>query len=340
MKRKGLAVGIILLFIGTCIISTVAQDTEKPLPASRGNWLYVGGSGSGNYSTIQDAIDNSSNGDTVYVYNGTYYEHVEIDKSITLIGENNNQIIENIILDNLNGIDLHYSNNNFIFKNHISGGDCGIGVDSSSNNQITENTIEGIYNFGIDIYGMFSRNNIISKNHIEHNGFGIQLGWQCYNTIITGNEIIQNTYQAILLIFSSYANITNNTLIGNAWGIHIWDSSNNTIILRNTIQRNWYGIELETNSTIVSQNTIKDNVGYGLLLLGGFNTKIDRNNFINNKIQAFFYGRFNTIWNENYWNRTRFFPKIIFGKLNEDSIFYNVINIDWHPAKKPYDIGV
>ncbi|MBE3136539.1 MAG: hypothetical protein IMZ43_03980, partial [Thermoplasmata archaeon] len=87
MKRKGLAVGIILLFIGTCIISTVAQDTEKPLPASRGNWLYVGGSGSGNYSTIQDAIDNSSNGDTVYVYNGTYYEHVEIDKSITLIGE-------------------------------------------------------------------------------------------------------------------------------------------------------------------------------------------------------------------------------------------------------------
>jgi len=43
---KGLAVGIILLFVGTCIIPSTAQDTGKPLPISRGDWLYVGGSGS------------------------------------------------------------------------------------------------------------------------------------------------------------------------------------------------------------------------------------------------------------------------------------------------------
>jgi len=34
---KWLAVEIILLFVGTCIIPGIAQDTEKPLPTSRGN---------------------------------------------------------------------------------------------------------------------------------------------------------------------------------------------------------------------------------------------------------------------------------------------------------------
>ena len=60
-----------------------------------GSTLYVGGSGPGNFSKIQDAIDNASDGDTVFVYSGSYYENVLINKSIRLIGENkSNTIIE------------------------------------------------------------------------------------------------------------------------------------------------------------------------------------------------------------------------------------------------------
>jgi len=70
LVHKGLAVGIILLFIGTCIIPSTAQDTEKPSQStSRGNWLYVGGSGPGNYTKIQDAINDSFDGDTGYCPN-------------------------------------------------------------------------------------------------------------------------------------------------------------------------------------------------------------------------------------------------------------------------------
>lgn len=43
MKRTWFTVGIILLFVGTCIIPAIAQDTERTLPASRGNWLYTKG---------------------------------------------------------------------------------------------------------------------------------------------------------------------------------------------------------------------------------------------------------------------------------------------------------
>jgi hypothetical protein len=57
----------------TGIIVSTAKDIEKSQTTSKGNWLYVGGSGPGNYTKIQDAIDNASNGDTVFVFNGTYY---------------------------------------------------------------------------------------------------------------------------------------------------------------------------------------------------------------------------------------------------------------------------
>ena len=43
------------------------------------------------YATIQEAIDNATEGGTVFVYNGTYYESVSIaNESITLQGENAN----------------------------------------------------------------------------------------------------------------------------------------------------------------------------------------------------------------------------------------------------------
>ncbi len=93
LLKKWLAIGIILLFVGTCIIPATAQNTEKSLSSSRGNWLYVGGSGPGNYTKIQDAINDSSDGDTVFVYNGTYYENIEFNKVIILIGQNRNGTI-------------------------------------------------------------------------------------------------------------------------------------------------------------------------------------------------------------------------------------------------------
>ena len=85
--KKFLAIGIMLLFIGMTISSATGFYLEKQstFTVLNGNTLYVGGSGPGNYTKIQDAIDNASDGDTVFVYNGTYYENVVINKSIDLI---------------------------------------------------------------------------------------------------------------------------------------------------------------------------------------------------------------------------------------------------------------
>ena len=88
------------------ISETIEQSS---MSFSRGKTLYVGGSGGDNYTQIQHAIDNASDGDTVFVYNGTYYENVVVDKSIQLIGEDKNTTI----IDGGGNDDVvHVSNNN------------------------------------------------------------------------------------------------------------------------------------------------------------------------------------------------------------------------------------
>ncbi len=86
--KKLVAIGITVSFLGIASIPSNGHEIKNtPSSTARGNILYVGGSGPGNYSEIQAAIDNASTGDTIYVYQGTY-GHILVNKSISLIGEN------------------------------------------------------------------------------------------------------------------------------------------------------------------------------------------------------------------------------------------------------------
>ncbi|HDN50977.1 MAG TPA: hypothetical protein ENG06_04290, partial [Thermoplasmatales archaeon] len=76
----------ILVLVGLIAASSVVPEMKgglKTINADaaplRGNTWYVGGSGPNNYTKIQDAIDNASDGDTVFVFNGIYYENVLIN---------------------------------------------------------------------------------------------------------------------------------------------------------------------------------------------------------------------------------------------------------------------
>jgi len=92
--KKILVIGITILFLGTCITQSVAIDSVKKssIPISSGNTLYVGGGGPGNYTKIQDAINEASDGDTVYVYDDSspYFENLIMETSINLLGEDRN----------------------------------------------------------------------------------------------------------------------------------------------------------------------------------------------------------------------------------------------------------
>ncbi|MGC9308915.1 MAG: right-handed parallel beta-helix repeat-containing protein, partial [Thermoplasmatota archaeon] len=91
-KRVALLVAVM---IAVPVASLAAHQASSPTAAaSSGSTLYVGGDGPGNYTTIQAAVYDASHGDTVYVYEGLYQEHVTVNASITITGESTDVVVD------------------------------------------------------------------------------------------------------------------------------------------------------------------------------------------------------------------------------------------------------
>ena len=315
--QKDLIVIIILLLVATCFNQVIAQETEKPFLLSRGNWLYVGGSGSGNYTRIQDAVDNASDYDTIFVYQGKYYENVEIDTIINLIGQDKNTTIIDggskhdviCIHNNNNGVTV----SGFTIQNsgNYSDGythDCGIDILSNNNtienNIIIDNVLDGI-RIGL------ANDNFITKNTIKnntHNGIWVE---SSHNNTINQNMIINNMFSGIEINFGKKNIISENIVADNNLGIYCFTLGSNdlnNILLSNNITNNRIGVSIENSKTFVY-----------------------RNNFINNSKNAqVLLSRCK--WNENYWDDWNGVgPKWISGII--------LFNFDWHPAHQPYYIN-
>jgi len=130
---KTLIIFIILLFVSISFNqSTAIYNVKKSsITISNGNILYVGGSGEGNYSKIQDAIDNATNGDIIFAHDDTspYNESLNINKSNTFYGEN----MTTTIIHGCSGINSDYVVfNNFTFWS----GYPGLSIKGFSNNVI------------------------------------------------------------------------------------------------------------------------------------------------------------------------------------------------------------
>jgi len=319
--KKILTVIILLLFIGLSINpSTGYGVNEKSINSiSDDNTLYVGGSGPGNYTNIRDAIDNASDGDTVFVFNDSspYYENVFVEKSINLIGEDK----ETTIIDggeindvvcismewvNISGFTLRNSSEyaagiilrsycnltgNIITQNNgsgivLSGGWFGSCCSIIYDNIITNNKFNGI-----DLYR--SESNSISGNTISNNGNGIYTygdlnGCSCDN-IISDNIISSNEDDGIIFDMDSGSNtITGNTISKNHYGIKTGYSGDNTII-NNNILNNYCGIMPSGYGDTVTGNTISKN-SYGMKLEGSKYCNIKDNNINSNTVYGIYLG--------------------------------------------------
>jgi len=332
--KKGLVVAVILLFFSVSVIpSTVTTEVKQiTMPTAKGDTLYVGGNGTGNYSKIQNAINDSSDGDTVFVYDDSspYYENVIVDKSISLIGEDR----DSTVIDGVNDVDA-----------------VNITADSVTLSGFTIQKIENdSKNNAISIQSNY---NVISGNIITGNTntwHGIYIFHSEYS-IISGNTIT-SVYRGIGLFRGEYNNISGNIIKDCRVGIELFWYSNNNSIFGNTLTNNTWGISPKSINDVISLNNISYNF-YGISIFNCFNYKITRNNFIGNNWSVHFtYSLFfayqfgyalkdihSTIkWDGNYWDRPRIFPKPILGWLTLVSIPW--FQFDWHPAQEPYDIGV
>jgi parallel beta-helix repeat protein len=306
---KTLVIGIILLTIFMSINPSLAVDNIKKssMPVSNGNILYVGGYGEDNYTKIQDAIDNASDGDTVFVFDDSspYYEHLIVNKSINLIGENRDTTIIDgngwgIIMDLLadgviisgftitgggytKALFVNSKNNTITCNNFISNTWIAILITGESN-KITNNTIDDNYHTGVYVESS-SRNNFIYNNTIQNCGQnGIYLG-SSRNNIISGNTIINCELENIGLGCGKNNEIINNTIsVGRHPGISLV-GTDYTIISGNDISGFSAGISLNNaRNNKISNNIIHDNYNWGIDFYGSSFNTISQNQIKNNGV--------------------------------------------------------
>ncbi len=302
MNGRGASLIVIVLVIVSTfsIVMTIMPDIV------RGNILYVGGSGPGNYTTIQEAITAANPGDTIYVYNGTYYEHITIDKPLTVTGEDKDTTvidgdwygpdIVHISADWVNftgfttiyggagvgdgGIELAGVENCHIHDNIVTIGYHGIRVVGVGNSNISGNHISLVWASGILIS---SSNNITVKgNNITENDTGMRI-LESENITITANELSLNDIYSIYARNSIFSDIMANNFYIGSDGVYLYGSEQITIANNSFSSIYGYGVNFwhSSNNTIID-NDFDRNYWVGVRLRDSMLNTIVNNTFTDN----------------------------------------------------------
>ena len=271
MKRLIVPILIVNLLIITTSTAT-SQTTEDADPLSDKKIIYVddnningpwNGTKDNPYKTINDGIYNSTKGDTIFVFNGTYNETLKINKSISLRGENKSLTIINGLYSseiiNLSEDDIEIIN--FTIRN--SGGEpynSAIKI-NSDNNKIK---LCEIYRSRSGIILKNSMSNIIDNCSFYKNGEAITID-NSEGNIITGCIFSHNSiglhseksnYNNISYCYSYENGISyylNNSECANIFNLNISDNSVNL-----------GGIFIENSFKIAINNSIINHNGAGI----------------------------------------------------------------------------
>ncbi len=215
-----LAGGIVLLTLTAGVISakTITVDDD----------------GGADYSSIQKAVDAAEAGDTIRVFDGTYFENIVVNKTVSLIGNGSaNTTIDGGGYGPIIKIGVGQVNvTGFNITNSASGGNNAITINTGTNtisNNIFFNNYYGIY---LSALHQFSDNNVIKNN------------------------IFSNNARASIYIFSSNYSLVQNNVCGDPTGIKL-DSSSNNILNNNTFEDNkHFGIKMYGSSSGACENNL------------------------------------------------------------------------------------
>jgi len=176
------------------------------------------------FKNISDAIGHSKDNTSIFVYNGTYHENLEINKkNLHLSGENANTTIiygmgeEDVISilkdgQKISGFTITNSSLNYNSDTHA-------GVDIRSDNNIITHNIFKNNSCGIYIrYG--DENNIFNNIFKENIACGTYIESKADENKIYNNIYINNSY-SLRIRGSDFCTISNNAFISNEYGLYL-----------------------------------------------------------------------------------------------------------------------
>ena len=192
-----------------------AGDFQRPLRVHNVNTGL-------NYTEIQEAIDapETLDGHTLMIEPGTYYEHIVVDKAVSLIGEGADRTV-------IDGFSTRFavvqvkSDNATLDGFSVRNGYFGVLLSSIRYCNVLRNALmnNGV---GIAIVQSSSSNNI-SDNVVTSNSWGVALG-EAEANIVEANNVTGSSFG--ILLFNSPRNVLrNNTLSGNRYNFGVQGSN-------------------------------------------------------------------------------------------------------------------
>jgi len=220
--------------------------------------IMVDDSGGADYTSIQEAVYNADDGDTILVYSGTYTENVNVAKPLTIKSESGNpddtivhaahpnDHVFYVTADNVtiggfrvtgangigkHGIHLEGVTECDVTNNIVSNNWCGIYLLDSRTNTLRDNTVQSNSNYGIFL--VKSGDNNLSNNTVNSNNrYGIALDTSNNNNL-SDNTVHSNNKHGIALGTSSHNRMRNNNIFNNTY--NFGSGSINDIDTSNTV---------------------------------------------------------------------------------------------------------
>lgn len=245
----------------------IQQQDKKEYPG-RG-WIYVGGSGPNNYTTIQAGINAANPDDTVYVYAGVYNENIVINKAITVRGQ---QASTTIIDGRSLGHVVTITSNNVLFTDFSvrNGNSYGIYVNTVASVSIercvsSNNAMYGIYLYHAPFCCV--KNSQSFSNH--RYGMSIESSPNCQliSCIVHDNDNANYHDHSIVLTASNNALVQDCICYNGYYGIVVDYSTNCSVLHCQSYNNAGYGIHVYfSDTTLVKDCTSYNNSGFAIFV--------------------------------------------------------------------------
>jgi parallel beta-helix repeat protein len=336
-KGRGLAVSVVLVVLiaaGITPFSGGSADNRvsgtsgallggPPSAASTSLWTVHPSNPLANFATIGDAIAGASDGDTIEVWNGTYDEHVIVNKQLTIRSRDDAGLtivnatgsgstftleadgctIAGFTITGSGsestaaGISVQSSGNTITNNTCTANGYDGIHLWFSANNTIRNNTCHANLHNGLSL--TTAVNNTISHNELYDNGYGIIFSPGSSGNTISNNFCHENLETGIYVENAGSNTFSQNVIESNTReGIVLIDGSSRNILMGNVIAENVQGgVSLfESSKNMLIKNEIRNNSIAGIYVQASSDNLIYRNNFVDNANNVDSYD------SDNRWN--------------------------------------
>jgi len=211
------------------------------------------------YSAIQEAINapETLDGHEIFVTAGIFYEHVTVNKSLSLVGEDRSTTI---IDGNGKGKIVYVTADNAEIRNlTIQNGTIGLWLDNSDNSKIIGNTL-------------------------QDGSYGIRL-YNSGNSEVTGNNVYRYTWFGIEIKASGNSTLRNNSMVDNNYNFGVNGNSQfdfiNDIDVSNTVNGKPIHYLINQHNVTIDASTFQE-IGY-LGLVNSANLKVKNLNVQDNK---------------------------------------------------------